>query len=516
MIEGACYSDLVVAENQNLPYTKILVDKSSRFKYKAFGFEGLSNQNMQALTCQVRFCIMYADGSLDGTCQSMVERPCAENYSRKEVTCDNYEEFLMNGESCRVELQSGKKFSSVKSLSNSFKLNFDFTPDFNSYGARRNILTLQSEGVSFLTLNLLSYYQLEICFIDKTGFKVCRNSLTELQKDELTKIEVENITPQDFGLTSTVFVLKVDGEIVQNILNPEPVTYSDVTIFMSGDADLPAYGTIQDFHLFDLERNTMLLDSVEPSESDSTKEGWPSKGRFIETFSNWGIEFDITVDIRIDKNLEHEMWGNIIHFGVGGANENMGDRIPSIFVAPKSQGKRIFVCSSLAYSNGAEVKSHCVGSGETFGEWTSVRVRQFFDNGQFTYQVSFNGAVAEEIADIAVQSYGRVHLWASNPWSVPAKAEYRNLAYEQPTGRFLNEQTCEGNAVEWTPWLDTKTFKRKRREFEEVEEGEENEEEIMTYLRRKNRHLCPYPSAIQAQETVRSINYSLNNYRNDA
>ena len=73
MIEGACYSDLVVAENQNLPYTKILVDQSSRFKYRAFGFEGLSNQNMQALTCQVRFCIQYADGSLDSACTSMVE-----------------------------------------------------------------------------------------------------------------------------------------------------------------------------------------------------------------------------------------------------------------------------------------------------------------------------------------------------------------------------------------------------------------------------------------------------------
>ena len=33
IIENACYSDLVYAENQNLPYTKMLVDDKSKFKW---------------------------------------------------------------------------------------------------------------------------------------------------------------------------------------------------------------------------------------------------------------------------------------------------------------------------------------------------------------------------------------------------------------------------------------------------------------------------------------------------
>ena len=53
IIENACYSDLVYAENQNLPYTKMLVDDKSKFKYTAFGFEDLSNQNLQMLSCEV-------------------------------------------------------------------------------------------------------------------------------------------------------------------------------------------------------------------------------------------------------------------------------------------------------------------------------------------------------------------------------------------------------------------------------------------------------------------------------
>ena len=53
IIENACYSDLVYAENQNLPYTKMLVDDKSKFKYTTFGFEDLSNQNLQMLSCEV-------------------------------------------------------------------------------------------------------------------------------------------------------------------------------------------------------------------------------------------------------------------------------------------------------------------------------------------------------------------------------------------------------------------------------------------------------------------------------
>ena len=53
IIEDACYSDIVHGENQNLPYTKILVDDKSKFKYTAFGFEDLNNQNYQMLSCEV-------------------------------------------------------------------------------------------------------------------------------------------------------------------------------------------------------------------------------------------------------------------------------------------------------------------------------------------------------------------------------------------------------------------------------------------------------------------------------
>jgi len=123
--------------------------------------------------------------------------------------------------------------------------------------------------------------------------------------------------------------------------------------------------------------------------------------------------------------------------------------------------------------------------------------------------------LAEEIRDVKVQAYGRVHLWASNPWSIPARAQFRGLKYTQPRGRFLDEQHCVGDEVEWTPWLATKQFKRrKRKEAEEVieVEDEEEEDEIMTWLRRKNKDLCSFPSAIQAQ-TTEGNNYTKNNLR---
>merc|ERR1719454_222387 len=110
----------------------------------------------------------------------------------------------------------------------------------------------------------------------------------------------------------------------------------------------------------------------------------------------------------------------------------MGDRIPAIFVAPQSHGKRIFVCASVTYSSGVDEKSHCTGSGETLGEWTHVKIEQVHENGVFVYRVFFNDALAEEIRDVRARSYRRVHLWASNPWSLAANAEFRHLDYTQP------------------------------------------------------------------------------------
>ena len=453
-------------------------------------------------------CIQYADGTLDRACDQVVNQPCGEHYSRKEVQCDNYDEFLMKGETCKVNVEEGKIFSTVKYLSKSFKFSFNFLPDFNSFGVKRNILSLVSDDGVFLRLNILTYQQIELCYTNLSGQEFCKNSETiSLTKDEVALIEVEHIIPeeiQSLGMTSAVFALTINGQHAQTVLNLSPTSYEQVKIMMA-DNDLPAaFGVIDDFHLFDLDRNTMLLDSVEMTEEDGKITGGvPSKGQFIETFVDWGVEFSVSVDIKIHANLEHEMWGNVIHFGRGDANEDMGDRIPSIFVSPKSQGKRLFVCSSVTYPNGQEEKSHCSGSGETHGEWTNVQVEQTYENGIFVYRVYFNGALAEEIPDVKVQSFGRVHLWASNPWSIPAQAEFRNLDFSQPRGRFLDEQECQGAAVEWTPWMDTKRFKRRRRKRKEVEETEEeNEEEMMTWLRRKNKDLCHYPSAIQAQEIV--------------
>lgn len=538
VIQNACYNDVIQAENQNLPYTKIMVDRSSKFKYTAFGFENLANQNHQSLSCQVivhqqlsienyfcvqiRMCIQYADGSLDTSCESLMNRPCDENFSRKEVKCDNYDEFLMKGESCRVTVEPGKQFSTVKSLSKSFKFDFNFTPDSVSVGYRQNVLSLVSNDFVFLKMNMVTFNTLELCFkADNESFETCRivvNELMTFERGEKVRISLEHSTPEQLqaaGISSAVFALKINGDYALTVVNKYPSSYTNVTIMM-GNNDMPAVvGTIDDFHLFDLERNTMLLDSIDERTSEGDEmitDGVPTKGTLIESFIDWGVEYEISVEIKINDNLEHEMWGNVLHFGRGGANREMGDRIPAIFVAPRSHGKRIFVCASVTYASGIDEKSHCTGSGETRGEWTHVKIEQVHDNqnGIFVYRVFFNGALAEEIANVQARSYSRVHLWASNPWSMAANAEFRHLDYAQPRGRFLNEQQCQGSAVEWTPWLETKQFKKRRRrrrseeEEEKADEVDDDEDEIMTWLRRKNKDLCHQPTAIQAQETVKA------------
>ena len=256
-------------------------------------------------------CIQYADGTLDRACDQVVNQPCGEHYSRKEVQCDNYDEFLMKGETCKVNVEEGKIFSTVKYLSKSFKFSFNFLPDFNSFGVKRNILSLVSDDGVFLRLNILTYQQIELCYTNLSGQEFCKNSETiSLTKDEVALIEVEHIIPeelQSLGMTSAVFALSINGQHAQTVLNLSPTSYEQVKIMMA-DSDLPAaFGVIDDFHLFDLDRNTMLLDSVEMTEEDGKITGGvPSKGQFIHPRHRFCREADASRCPRI--GFDHLRW----------------------------------------------------------------------------------------------------------------------------------------------------------------------------------------------------------------
>ena len=155
--------------------------------------------------------------------------------------------------------------------------------------------------------------------------------------------------------------------------------------------------------------------------------------------SQWYLSFDLK-PVNISKDLS-----NILHLTKGGNEGQAGDRVPGVYFVAGTTTLRI--CDHTDFTT-----ANCFDSPQqlALNDYINIRIRQTWDVSSSLYKlvVAFDGAEIINTPVIAVQEFENMFLYASDPWSAPAKADIKNLVFKNlPYGKCFCSYTVLLNKV---------------------------------------------------------------------
>ena len=133
------------------------------------------------------------------------------------------------------------------------------------------------------------------------------------------------------------------------------------------------------------------------------------QNNFIKEFQNWGMEFNIEFSLKVTQ-LQTAEWTNVFHFTADGDNEKYGDRIPALYIHKNGHFR---ICSAINDKKCFRTEIHFV-----IGKVHQISIKQWRNPMQkYSFEIIMDGEQKQKIENTKPQSFPKVKLYASDPWT---------------------------------------------------------------------------------------------------
>lgn len=250
-------------------------------------------------------------------------------------------------------------------------------------------------------------HRLHICSAVSNNQNYCVDTPQSLPTNRFTTIKIIQNYNENGALIYRVFV---DGVQLVEVVNTHPRRFKDVKVHLTDPYYKSANATIKNLII-----KSDLGDTIITPEKDYEMTRIPFIGL------QWYLSFDIK------PTGTASSLSNIVHITKGGDESRIGDRVPSVSFLPGNTS--IQICNSVGY-----IKSQCFESARnlTLNDYVNVRIRQTLDvkNNSYKIYVELNNSVIYNVWNNAAREFTNMFLYVSDPWKPAAKAEIKNLVFQ--------------------------------------------------------------------------------------
>merc|ERR1719430_1167536 len=144
------------------------------------------------------------------------------------------------------------------------------------------------------------------------------------------------------------------------------------------------------------------------------------KNKKLDELPYIGKEFSISFELFLDTYPAAEVpWANILHLTIGGNSENMGDRIPGLWITP---GKELHVASAIS-GNSNNFDNFVI---ET-GKWMKLEINQKVVDGKSMFEVLLDGESKRSVENTTPQKFDNIKVFAGDDYYPAADGKIKNL-----------------------------------------------------------------------------------------
>ena len=131
----------------------------------------------------------------------------------------------------------------------------------------------------------------------------------------------------------------------------------------------------------------------------------------MKTFLNYGKEYEVELKLKLKRATAlYSGWKNILHITKGGDKE-VGDRIPSVFVADGS-----FEIMTALNNDKDFYETKNTGIID-YDQLINISQRKIGDD--YIYKITVNGETKHEVQNNVTQSFEKVDVYISNDFHNP-------------------------------------------------------------------------------------------------
>ena len=140
----------------------------------------------------------------------------------------------------------------------------------------------------------------------------------------------------------------------------------------------------------------------------------------VNSYINWGYTFSVEFTIKVTK-LPPTTWTNVFHFTASGDNSNDGDRIPALFIKNQNQIGYFQICNGI--------KNVAIYHEIYIGKVYQFIIKQYKQMEKVFYQIIIDDESIHNEENENPQSFSKVKLYASDPWTSGFSEEFGNACH---------------------------------------------------------------------------------------